>query len=187
MIEEAEESPDLELPLDDTYSRFRERVRSRQQTRNMRTVQWGGWMRRSCAFVVDLGVLFCFSLLLSYLTYVAYSVGVAAHQSYPAPNLAPFWRLSMWGSLLLFGWYFVLFHAMAGKTLGKWLLGLRVVGRNQSGITYRQAVIRLIGYFVSGFLGLGFLWILISQERRGWHDYFAGTWVIRERAVRSEQ
>ncbi|MCZ7528974.1 MAG: RDD family protein [Acidimicrobiia bacterium] len=28
------------------------------------------------------------------------------------------------------------------------------------------------------FFGLGFLWILISKDRRGWHDYIAGTCVI---------
>jgi uncharacterized RDD family membrane protein YckC len=179
--EHAEEQQDLELPLDDTYSRFRERIRSKQQARDTETILWGGLLRRSCAFAIDLGVLVCFSLLLSYLTYVAYSVGMAAHQGYAASSLAPFWRLSLGGSLLLSGWYFVLFHGIAGKTVGKWLLGLRVVGRDQSPITYRQAFRRLIGYFFSAFLGLGFVWILISAERRGWHDYFAGTWVIRER------
>jgi uncharacterized RDD family membrane protein YckC len=181
---EEEEAPNLELPLDDDYNRFRNRVRSADPGRKFAgEVRWGGWMRRSLAFLIDLAVLGLFSLLLFYVTYVAYSVGLAANQrSLSAYNAAPLWRFSLWGSFFLCGWYFTLFHWIAGRTLGKWLLGLRVVGPNRSAITYGQALKRWIGYFLSGFLGVGFLWILISRERRGWHDYFAGTWVIRDRS-----
>jgi len=181
---EEDEPPNLELPLDDDYSRFLNRIKSTEPGRRpVGEVRWGGWTRRYLAFMIDLAILASFSLLLFYLTYVAYSVGLAANQrSLSAYNAAPFWRFSLWGSFFLCGWYFTLFHGMAGRTLGKWLLGLRVVGPNGSPITYRQALKRWIGYFLSGFLGLGFLWILISRERRGWHDYFAGTWVIRDRS-----
>jgi uncharacterized RDD family membrane protein YckC len=179
-----DEAPNLELPLDDSYNRFRNRIRGAESGRRAEEdVRWGGWTRRYLAFMIDLAILASFSLLLFYLTYVAYSVGLAANQrSLSAYNAAPFWRFSLWGSFFLCGWYFVLFHGMAGRTLGKWLLGLRVVGPNRAPITYRQALKRWIGYFLSGFFGLGFLWILISRERRGWHDYFAGTWVIHDRS-----
>lgn len=180
-----EEEPNLELPLDDNYSRFLERIKSTEAERKKAAseVRWGGWTRRYLAFMIDLVILASFSLLLFYLTYVAYSVGLSANRrSLSAYNATPFWRFALWGSFLLCGWYFVLFHATAGRTLGKWLLGLRVVGPNRSPITYAQAFKRWIGYFVSGFLGLGFLWILISRERRGWHDYLAGTWVIHDRS-----
>ncbi|MGH7845026.1 MAG: RDD family protein [Candidatus Binatia bacterium] len=184
-LREEEEQPNLELPLDDNYNRFLERIKSTEAERRKAAGEapWGGWTRRYLAFMIDLVILASFSLLLFYLTYIAYSVGLAANQrSLSAYNETPFWRFTCWGSLFLCGWYFVLFHAMAGRTLGKWLLGLRVVGPNRSPITYRQSLKRWIGYFLSAFLGLGFLWILISRERRGWHDYLAGTWVIRDRS-----
>ena len=54
--------------------------------------------------------------------------------------------------------YFVVFHGMEGKTVGKWLLGLRVVGVNQRPITYRRALLRWIGTDRLGrrVIGIGF-------------------------------
>jgi uncharacterized RDD family membrane protein YckC len=44
-----------------------------------------------------------------------------------------------------------------------------------------QAVIRLIGYWVSSaVLYLGFIWVLIDKRRRGWHDLIAGTVVVKQ-------
>jgi uncharacterized RDD family membrane protein YckC len=40
------------------------------------------------------------------------------------------------------------------------------------------ALRRFIGYFISGILFLGFLWVLLDSRRQGWHDKIAGTFVI---------
>jgi uncharacterized RDD family membrane protein YckC len=76
--------------------------------------------------------------------------------------------------------YFVLFHGMEGKTIGKWLLSLRVVGANNERISYRRACLRWLGTVGFAPLLLGFVWVLWSREKRAWHDYLARTWVIRE-------
>ncbi|HWP56640.1 MAG TPA: RDD family protein [Candidatus Acidoferrales bacterium] len=174
---------DWQLPLED-YGRFPRRAEAGETAAGASAApRWGGWARRALAFSIDLAMVAAFSALLVYLTYVAYSVGLAANRrTLSLHNAAPFWRLSLWGCFFLGAWYFILFHAVAGKTIGKWLLGLRVVGQNCAPITYRQAVKRCIGYLISAVFGLGFLWILVSRERRGWHDHIAGTWVIRDRA-----
>jgi uncharacterized RDD family membrane protein YckC len=91
-------------------------------------------------------------------------------------------------TFLTFAWmglttaYFVVFHGMEGKTIGKWLLGLRVVGPDQASLTYRQALLRWLATVGFGIvsLGLSFLWILWQREKRGWHDFLARTWVIRD-------
>jgi uncharacterized RDD family membrane protein YckC len=69
---------------------------------------------------------------------------------------------------------------VAGATVGKKLLGLRVVNGSGQKPTVIQALIRYLGYFLSSFLYLGFLWIL-GSEKRGWHDLLAGTYVVRRR------
>jgi uncharacterized RDD family membrane protein YckC len=173
----------LDLPLADADHRRSEHAKLRGQQAGAAGIQWGGYTRRSLAFLVDLIIVALFSLLLCYLTNVALRVGVALNQRrFSLRDFATFSSLCSWGALFLYAWYFTLFHGIAGKTVGKWLLGLRVVGSNQTPITYRQALVRWIGYSLSGFLGLGFMWIMISRERRGWHDYLARTWVIRDRA-----
>jgi uncharacterized RDD family membrane protein YckC len=152
------------------------------EEQKVRALRWGGFFRRCWAFLIDLLVLSALSILLLYLTYVGISVGLAAHnQSLFRDNSSLFLGafLSAWPFLV--AGYFVLLHGMDGRTIGKWLLGLRVVGPDRGPVTYGQAFLRWVGYAVSSFLGGGFLWILWSREKRGWHDLLANTWVIHEK------
>ena len=72
--------------------------------------------------------------------------------------------------------YFALSTDLTGRTPGKWLMGLRVVRTGGGDINLGRAVLRSIGYMVSLIpLGAGFLWVLVDDERRGWHDHLAGT------------
>lgn len=141
-------------------------------------------MRRIYAASVDVFVLFLFSFFLFYLGYVGYKVGLAAHREAPSwDNFALFFYLFLIAWFLLVTGYFVLFHGIGGKTIGKWLLGLKVVGANGTPVTYGRAFLRWVGTMICIFFGLGFLWILCNKERRGWHDLLARTWVVRERGV----
>jgi uncharacterized RDD family membrane protein YckC len=168
----------VELLLDEEFDKLYERLKAEERDGEIR---WGGFWRRASAFFVDSVVLGLLSLLLFYSAYVAYSVGLAAHYRALSWNrLEGFFRLLIFAWTLLVTGYFVLFHGMEGKTIGKWLLGLRVVGVRQEPITYSQALLRWIGLVVSAPFGLGLLWILWSREKRGWHDFLARTWVIRE-------
>ena len=77
--------------------------------------------------------------------------------------------------------YYVLLTGIYGRTVGKLALGMKVVRQdgNVPGLGY--ALLReVIGKFVSAIaLFLGFLWIAWSREKQGWHDFMAGTRVIR--------
>ncbi len=75
--------------------------------------------------------------------------------------------------------YFIFFWTTVGQTPGKYILGLRVVSQDGKRLKLFQAVLRYLGYYLSGLpVGLGFFWILIDDQRRGWHDRLAGTCVI---------
>ena len=144
-------------------------------------VPWAGFYRRSCAFYIDVAILYALSSFLFYLMYVAYTVGLAVHgQVLDLDNLGYFLRILFFTGLSLVGGYFVLLHGMDGRTVGKWLLGLRVVSVNRTPITYGQALVRLFGTIPAAFFGLGFFWILVNREKRGWHDILARTWVIKD-------
>jgi uncharacterized RDD family membrane protein YckC len=79
--------------------------------------------------------------------------------------------------------YFPWFWAHSGATPGMRIFGLRVVRDADGGaVSGGQAVLRLIGFWVSSFVFyLGFIWIFIDKRRRGWHDLIAGTVVVRAR------
>jgi uncharacterized RDD family membrane protein YckC len=79
-------------------------------------------------------------------------------------------------------YYTLLEGGAAGRTLGKKLLGIRVVDFNGGGsIGYGRAAIRYIGRLVSSIpCLLGYLWMLWDKEKQTWHDKFATSVVVPE-------
>ena len=77
--------------------------------------------------------------------------------------------------------YFVIFTGWKAQTPGKMICGLTVVSRaGQRLRTFRVLVRETIGKLVSWIpIMLGFFWIGFSRSKRGWHDYIAGTRVMR--------
>ncbi len=83
--------------------------------------------------------------------------------------------------------YYVGMWTLAGATVGKWILGLRVVRADGYPPTFLRSLIRFIGYFLSAIVFfLGFLWVLVDEEHRAWHDDLAGTWVVYDFSRRSQ-
>ena len=76
--------------------------------------------------------------------------------------------------------YFPYFWARTGQTPGMQLMHIKVVRDVDGGpITTGAAILRLIGYWVSGFVFyLGYIWIFIDKRKRGWMDLIAGTVVV---------
>jgi uncharacterized RDD family membrane protein YckC len=144
-------------------------------------VAWGGFLRRAVAFVLDLVVVVALAAVLSLLSYIGYSVGLAAHdQALTMTTARPLVLFVALGCIALAAGYFVLLHGMEGKTVGKWMFGLRVVGPQRAPVSYGQVFLRCLGMVVFAPLMLGFLWVIWSREKRAWHDFLAGTWVIRD-------
>jgi len=81
---------------------------------------------------------------------------------------------------ILFQWlYFVFFFSTTGQTVGKAIMGLRVVTIDGKRLGVRRAFIRTLCYTLSlAPLGLGFLWVLGEDRRRAWHDKIAHTYVL---------
>jgi uncharacterized RDD family membrane protein YckC len=76
--------------------------------------------------------------------------------------------------------YFTVLHRTYGQTIGKSLLRLRVQTLALGDVGYGRALIRTLGYAVSSsFLGFGFLLVAVTPRKRGWHDFLAGTCVVR--------
>ena len=69
-----------------------------------------------------------------------------------------------------------------GQTLGKIMLGLRVVKKNGKRISWLDALLRnVFGYTISGIFLLGYIWAVVDRENQAWHDKLARTIVIDER------
>jgi len=84
-------------------------------------------------------------------------------------------RLPGWLSALFLGtWLFVYFFgclAVAGRTIGQALVGLRVVARDGSTLRPWPALLRTVCMPVSfAFFGLGLVGVVVGRERRALHD-----------------
>lgn len=64
-------------------------------------------------------------------------------------------------------------------TVGKKLLNLRVIDAEGQRISAGRAFGRFLSYMLSGFLYIGYIMVGVTAEKRGLHDYIAGTWVIK--------
>ena len=75
--------------------------------------------------------------------------------------------------------YFFGAVAIAGRTAGKAVMGIRVVGTNGRQLSPARSLLRALAYIVSVLpLFAGFAWVLVDRDRRGWHDYIARTRVV---------
>jgi uncharacterized RDD family membrane protein YckC len=81
---------------------------------------------------------------------------------------------------LLYPLGLTLMTTLFGGSPGKLLTGIQVVDAQGQKISFKRAFFRrYIGYMVSGMLFcLGFIWIAIDEQRRGWHDQIADTFVV---------
>ncbi len=78
--------------------------------------------------------------------------------------------------------YTIGFWIGQGATPGKMAVGIKITTVDGDPIDIGRALLRYIGYFVSTItLGIGYLMIAFTREKRGLHDYIAGTVVIKTR------
>lgn len=69
-----------------------------------------------------------------------------------------------------------------GGTVGKLASGLVIVDESGHHLNFTKAFFRnVVGHVVSScFFWLGFIWILVDRERRGWHDMIADSYVVKK-------
>lgn len=141
-----------------------------------------GFFRRSGAFFLDLGVILFIFLFFLWLAFSAVRLAFFGHdlsgqtEFFWGPILFAF--LFFWPFFFLF--YFSFFTYWGGQTLGKKVLGLRVIPISGGEVSMFQAIGRSLGYFVSFLIGgWGFWLVLFSQQKRSLHDWISGTRVVR--------
>jgi uncharacterized RDD family membrane protein YckC len=80
---------------------------------------------------------------------------------------------------IFFIYYITLHTVAAGLTIGKALIGLRVVRMDGTPLTFGRSTRRYITFWLSALaLFLGLLWVIIDDRRQGWHDKLSDTCVI---------
>ena len=86
-------------------------------------------------------------------------------------------------SLVVTWLYFALMESSArGATVGKMLVGLRVVTDQGNRLSFLHATGRFFAKFISAFiLCIGFIMVAFTDRKRGLHDIIASTLVVKAR------
>ena len=153
--------------------------------------KFAGFWRRLVAYLIDNTIICIVFFVLFLIAMMAFFIGAASGESSDwITDLADPTAIS---STVIFIWlfflvitigYFTYFHGATGRTPGKMLLGLQVIGEDGTPLSFGIAFLRAVGYLVSGaILNIGFIWAAFDKRKQGWHDKIAGTVVI----IREEQ
>jgi uncharacterized RDD family membrane protein YckC len=147
----------------------------REDKVGIKTGRYGGPLTRLLAVAIDAAVVgFGYTLLIAGAVFV---LGLIA-PGFELPRTSGVVygiSLLMWSLLYLWVSYVVF-----GKTIGKTVLGLRVVSADgHATMAGRQSLIRVLTYPLSFlFLGVGLLGVVFNPQRQAWHDRLAGTTVV---------
>lgn len=121
---------------------------------------YAGFWLRFVAYIIDGIILLVVNIVVSLL------VTETLEGTLIALAIGPVYTIGFWTAL--------------GATPGKLVVGVQITTAEGEPIDFGRAILRYVGYFVSAItLGIGFLMIGLTREKRGLHDFIAGTVVIR--------
>ncbi len=127
---------------------------------------------RVVAFAIDAGLFGLLYLVSFWLLFPGYPI--------VEYKPAAYWHFPWIGAFLL---YQAFFSAEGRVSVGKSMLGLRIVDAAGEPLPLDQALIRSATYLISCVGGLGFLWPVLNSARQAWHDLPVGSVVVRERGA----
>ena len=130
-----------------------------------------GVVRRAVAGCLDIGLLLAVMLWLSR---ARTNAGLYSGD----PNEA-LWMYPVMGGMFVLAYQFVFLVALQA-TPGMIFLGLSLSDRWGDKPRADQVIVRvLVSLFSAAAFGLGYVWAVFHRRRQTWHDWAAGTLVIR--------
>jgi len=150
-------------------------------------VRVAGFWRRSVAAAIDAACIAPAILVLGWLAFRASGLRLPAATDIRVENMlelllegGSFVHSLLAMELAIVLLYGFLFTATTGATPGLRLLRLKVINVYGDAPEWWRVLLRCLGFLCGGLLlGLGLLWIGFDREKRGLHDWLAGTYVIR--------
>lgn len=150
-----------------------------------------GFFRRSFAGLLDLLLVSPLALALAWLG--GEMVGISLPSSEE-------WSLSYWLDLFLmkdlalisyltlvlgiFAVYLFVFQLAFSQTIGLKISGCKILNGRGDHLSVERALLRTCATFLNVLtLGFGFFWSGVDAEKRGLHDWVAGTYVVLTKPV----
>lgn len=134
------------------------------------SMEMAGTGARFGSFTIDLIIIFVIEFVIDFV------IGAVFFRDFISAFVIAFLL-----SLLVEAGYFTYFFGN-GQTPGMKVAKIKLCGTDGTyPISYGKGFIRWVGMYISLLvLCLGFLWILIDENKQGWHDKMADTYVVVE-------
>ena len=135
---------------------------------------YAGFVTRFGAFLVDIIVIAVLFAIGGRVLEFVLSILLRHRFELSRAGLASWIALALWAFI-----YFAYPLAVAGRTFGMAVVGVRVVRADGRELSTGHAVVRVLALPLSFvFLGLGLLLIVLRADRRALHDLIAGSAVV---------
>lgn len=180
----------------DSYLRSLRQRRPQYEHVNLRQTMAGypaGFISRLVAFAIDVAILlFVYAMGSAALSGTLNLFGLTNLISnfLSSGTIAAQITVALIGaaSIILVAAYGILAWYLTGETIGNAVVGLQVVDLAGGRPSFWRAVRRMIGVYVAAIpLFLGFIWVLFSKDRRGWHDIIGGTYMVHDWPAAAEE
>ncbi|HXS80385.1 MAG TPA: RDD family protein [Gammaproteobacteria bacterium] len=121
---------------------------------------------------------FCYDLMLLVALLASFTAAVVALRSGASVTPGTWWHQA--SLLAVVAAFFCGFWAHGGQTLGMRAWRIRVVRDDGGALTWPQTIARFaFGVIAAAPAGLGLWWSLLDESKRGWHDRWTRTRVVR--------
>ncbi|GGR42981.1 proline-rich antigen (36 kDa antigen) [Nocardioides luteus] len=134
------------------------------------------WGRRACAALIDAALLVPFYLV------AGVGGGLAQESGFFVTAFGLLVTLVGWVGLVGFAvWNHVLKQGRTGYTLGKSVIGIKLVKQDSSAVLGAPtALVRQLLHVLDGFCFVGYLWPLLDDKRQTFADKIISTLVVVE-------
>lgn len=147
------------------------------QLRDLEGVPLAGFAARAWAFLIDFAIVAALAIAVDLLVALSRRSGDS-----PQPLVIQFDPFDgAWGLLAVVAYFALATRVGRGRTIGKWLLRIRVVSLAHEQMSWWHSIERALGYAASALEGgFGFIQYFLHPNCQTVHDRIAGTIVIAE-------
>jgi len=143
---------------------------------------YAGFWRRFVAIVVDIILIWIVTIPINWgIMLLGWRSIPAIHGS--SPFTLMFYSFWQWATLITFALeitYYVYFISQKGATIGKMLMGVKVVTATGGPVSVGRAFARFFARYLSGLiLWIGYIMAAFDDQKRALHDHICNTRVIR--------
>jgi len=140
--------------------------------------QYASSLQRLVAFIIDRMLI---SILVGiFLRPILWHISF----SYPEDIFGWGWHFTtykFWKEVIIITYFAFMESSAYQATLGKIVMGIKVVGENGQRIELPKAILRNLSKILSAFiLGIGYIMIIFDERKQGLHDKIADTFVVKQ-------